>query len=54
MRMVRLRWARWGGGTGPHYDVVDLRRVLYPVLLQPDPLKSNHWWFNQYVAPYNG
>ncbi len=53
MRMVRLRWARYGASTGPHYDVIDLGRVMYPVLLQRDPLKANTWWLNHYVAFYN-
>jgi len=41
-----------GAGHGPHYDVVELERILCPVL-QPDPCEPNSWWLNHYVAPYN-
>ena len=53
MRMVRLQWARYGRSNAPHYDVIDLSRILFPVLLQRDPLKDNTWWLNHYIAPYN-
>jgi hypothetical protein len=53
IRMVRLRYARFGAGRQPHYDVVELGRVLCPVLLQPDPTSVNTWFHNHFVAPYN-
>ncbi len=53
LRLVRLGWAHFGAGHGPHHDVVELERILCPVLLQPDPCEPNSWWLNHYVAPYS-
>ncbi len=37
----------------PHYDVVELDRIVCRVLLQQDPLKAGSGWPNHFVAPYS-
>ncbi len=51
--MVRLGWAHFGASSQPHYDVVELDRIVCRVLLQQDPLKARSWWPNHFVAPYS-
>lgn len=53
LRMQRLQWARVGGSPHPHFDVVALQRLRYPVFLQPDASKDNHFWLNPWVTPYS-
>jgi len=34
LRLVRLGWAHFGASSRPHYGVVELERIVCPVLLQ--------------------
>ncbi len=45
--------AYFGASSLPHYDVVELDRVVCPVLLQQNPLKASSWWLDHFVAPYS-
>ncbi len=57
LRMVFLGWAHFGASSRPHYDVVELERIVCSVLLQQQPLKASSWWptrwVHQFVAPYS-
>ena len=56
LRMCRLRWARQRKGRvwrSDFYDVVRVRRILYPVFVMPDPTAEHHFFYNHFVAPYN-
>ena len=54
VRMSVLRWAttKRDGKTIEHYDVISADRILRPVLVQANPLRTDgrHFFLNHFVS----